>query len=86
MIKKKEILLRSQIEDIDDELDSLKNCLRTVRNTIHHSFMLGADDVFCSHLDETIEVLAKRINLLENKRAENHRQIEKTFYVSSIKS
>jgi prefoldin subunit 5 len=85
MMKKKEILFRSQIEDIDQELDILKNCMRSVRNTAHHSFMLGADDAFCGHLDETVEVLAKRINLLENRRAENHRQLEKTFYVSSIK-
>jgi chaperonin cofactor prefoldin len=80
MMKKKEVMLRSQIDDIDEELDSLKNCLRSVRDTAHRSFMLGADNAFCEHLDETVEVLSKRIGHLENKRAENHRELEQAFY------
>jgi prefoldin subunit 5 len=80
MMKKKEVALRSQIDDIDEELDSLKNCQRAVRNAAHRSFMLGAATSFCEHLDETVEVLQKRISSLETKRAENHRLLEQVFY------
>jgi len=80
MMKKKEVMLRSQIDDIDQELDSLKNCLRSVRNTCHTSFMLGADEGFCNHMDQTVEVLDKRISLLENKRVENHSLLEQACY------
>jgi len=80
MMKKKEVMLRSLIIDADQEIDELENCLRSVRNTCHTSFMLGADEDFCSHMDQTVEILSKRIGLLNEKRADAHRQLEQTFY------
>jgi predicted DNA-binding ribbon-helix-helix protein len=85
MMKKKEVMLRSLIDDIDEEVHELKNCLRSVRNTCHTSFMLKADDEFCDHLDQTVEVLAKRIGLLEENRAKAYRELESAFY-ARIKS
>lgn len=85
MMKKKEVMLRSLIDDADQEIESLENCLRSVRNTCHTSFMLKADDDFCEHLDQTVEVLAKRIGLLNENRAKAHRELETVFY-ARIKS
>lgn len=80
MMKKKEVMLRSLIDDADQEIESLENCLRSVRNACHTSFMLKADDDFCEHLDQTVEVLAKRIGLLNENRAKAHRELETAFY------
>jgi prefoldin subunit 5 len=80
MMKKKETRLRQLIDDLDQEIDELENCLRSVRNATHTSFMLGAEDNFCIHMDQTVEILAKRISELSQKRTEAHRELETAFY------
>lgn len=85
MMKKKEVKLRSLIDDADQEIGELENCLRAVRNACHTSFMLKADDDFCEHLDQTVEVLSKRISLLSENRAKAYREMEAEYY-ARIKS